>query len=161
MRTFRHTIPTISPLKDPLQSHPAMRRLTPALSASVSNALESHHSGPIARRLPANLQSLPHLATTNVMPARLRNKPPAPIAPLAPKRFPVAPIDLSRPDVALPFGLPRRVRAATLKSLAGGHATDQLLRKTLSGWEFVEDSSVIDLSDNSVEFRVGRLTIFS
>src|SRR5262245_33212801 len=36
-----------------------------------------------------------------------------------PERFPVASADQTRPDVALPFGAPRLVRAGMLKLLAG------------------------------------------
>ena len=78
-----------------------------------------------------------------------------------PKRFPVASIDFSKKDVGLPYGVPRRVTARTLKELAGGRRTDQLLKSTRSGWEFVPDSTMIDLSDNTVVFKVAGLTIFS
>lgn len=78
-----------------------------------------------------------------------------------PRRFPVASIDLSRADVGLPYGIPRHVNAATLKALAGGRRFDNLLRKTSAGWELVSDDTVIDLSHNSAEFKLGRLTIFS
>ena len=77
------------------------------------------------------------------------------------KRFPVATLDFSKKDVGLPYGVPRRITARTLKQLAGGRWTDQLLRKTSAGWEFVDDSAMIDLADNSVQFKLGRLTIFS
>ena len=77
------------------------------------------------------------------------------------RRFPLASIDLSRRDVGLPYGVPRRVNAATLKRIAGGQRFDRLLRKTTSGWEFVSDDTMIDLQDNSIEFKLGRLTIFS
>ena len=77
------------------------------------------------------------------------------------ERFPVAALDFSKKDVGLPYGVPRRVSARTLKELAGGGRTDQLLKKTPAGWEFVEDSTLVDLSDNKVQFKLGRLTIFS
>lgn len=79
----------------------------------------------------------------------------------APHRFPVASIDLSRSDVGLPYGIPRYVNAATLKAIAGGRRVDRLLMKTRSGWEFVQNDAVIDLTDGSQEYRLGRLTIFS
>ena len=77
------------------------------------------------------------------------------------ERFPVASLDFSKEDVGLPYGVPRRISARTLKELAGGGWTDQLLTKTPAGWEFVEDSAMVDLSDNKVQFKLGRLTIFS
>jgi hypothetical protein len=77
------------------------------------------------------------------------------------RRFPVASIDLSRADVGLPYGTPRRVNAATLKVLAGGQKADSLMKKTQDGWVFVDDDAMIDLADNSLEFKLGRLTIFS
>ena len=75
--------------------------------------------------------------------------------------FPVASIDLSRADVRLPYGIPRRINGATLKRIAGGHRSDTLLKKTSAGWQFVADDTMIDITDRSVEFKVGRLTIFS
>ncbi len=76
-------------------------------------------------------------------------------------RFPVASVDLSRKDAALPFGIGRYVNAATLKAIAGGRRVDQLLKKTPAGWEFVPNDTRIDLQDSTQEFRLGRLTIFS
>ena len=76
-------------------------------------------------------------------------------------RFPVASIDFSRRDVGLPFGVPRYVNAATLKTIAGGKKFDRLLRKTGAGWEFVDNDTMIDLTDGSEEFKLGKLTIFS
>jgi hypothetical protein len=77
------------------------------------------------------------------------------------KRFPVAAVDFSKKDVGLPYGVPRKISARTLKELAGGSRADQLLKSTRSGWEFVPDSTLIDLSDNSVVYKVAGLTIFS
>lgn len=76
-------------------------------------------------------------------------------------RFPVASIDFSRRDVGLPFGVPRYVNAATLKAIAGGKMFDRLLKKTDAGWEFVNNNAMIDLTDGSQEFKLGKLTIFS
>lgn len=78
-----------------------------------------------------------------------------------PRRFPVSSIDLSRRAVGLPYGVPRYVNAATLKAIAGGRRLDRLLKKTHLGWEFVPNETQIDLTDDSQEFRLGRLTIFS
>ena len=77
------------------------------------------------------------------------------------KRFPVASVDFSKSDVGLPYGAPRKISAAALKQLAGGGRTDQLLRSTRSGWEFVPDATLIDLTDNSAIYKVAGLTIFS
>ena len=78
-----------------------------------------------------------------------------------PQRFPVAALDFSKKDVGLPYGAPRRITARTLKELAGGGRTDRLLKHTPAGWEFVEDAVLVDLSDNTQQFKLGRLTIFS
>lgn len=93
---------------------------------------------PLRRRTPAHVPGLP-----------------------APRRFPVASMDLSRKDVALPYGVGRHVNAATVKAIAGGRRSDRLLKKTPAGWEFVPNETLIDLTDNTQEFRLGRLTIFS
>lgn len=77
------------------------------------------------------------------------------------KRFPVASLDLSRGDIALPYGIGRYVSVSTLKAIAGGGRFDRLLKKTPAGWAFVEDAEQIDLTNNRQEFRLGRLTIFS
>lgn len=79
----------------------------------------------------------------------------------APRRFPVASLDLTRKDVSLPYGLGRYATAGAVKAIAGGRRFDRLMRKTGGGWEFVADGTRIDLTDGSQEFRLGRLTIFS
>ena len=76
-------------------------------------------------------------------------------------RFPVASIDFSRRDVGLPFGVPRYVNAATLKAMAGGKKFDRLLKQTGTDWAFVDNDTMIDLTDSSQEFKLGKLTIFS
>ncbi|HLG56876.1 MAG TPA: hypothetical protein VI485_16175 [Vicinamibacterales bacterium] len=73
----------------------------------------------------------------------------------------MASIDFSRPDIGLPYGIPRHINAATLKTIAGGRSVDRLLRKTGAGWVFVRDEEMVDLADGSQEYRLGRLTIFS
>jgi hypothetical protein len=80
----------------------------------------------------------------------------------APRRFPVGSLDLSRKDVALPYGLGRYATAATVKAIAGGGRFDRLMRKTGdNSWEFVDGGTRIDLTDGTQEFRLGRLAIFS
>jgi hypothetical protein len=76
------------------------------------------------------------------------------------RRFPVT-IDFSRRDVRLPFGVPRFVNAATLRVMAGGRRSDQLLKKVGGAWQFVDDATMIDLDNATVQFRLGRLTIYS
>lgn len=122
----------------------------------------------VAPRLPA--QGLPVIVPTRarapVLPARVNlglGRHRVTHVPLlrAPERFPVASMDLTRRDVGLPYGVPRYVNAATLKAIAGGRFVDRLLKKIRSGWEFVENDAMIDLSDGAQEYRLGRLTIFS
>jgi hypothetical protein len=76
------------------------------------------------------------------------------------RHFPMV-IDLSQADVRLPFGIPRFVNAATLHALAGGATAGRLLKKVGGAWEFVADETVVDLNDRSVQFRLGRVTIYS
>lgn len=147
---------------------------SPRLSASrLDHALRPTRRGGdvidltrIAHRLPA--QGLSELIPTSehapVLPARvnLGGRRVTRVPPLqAPQRFPVASIDLSRRDVGLPYGIQRYVNAATLKAIAGGRLVDRLLKKTRTGWEFVQNDAMIDLTDGAQEYRLGRLTIFS
>jgi hypothetical protein len=76
-------------------------------------------------------------------------------------RFHVASPDESKADVALPFGVPRHVRAGMLKLLAGGRQRDSMLELKGEAWEFVADESIVDLKDRSRVFRVGRALIHS
>lgn len=119
-----------------------------------------------AHTLPAQALSVlvPRLERAPILPARvnLGSRRVTRVPPLQPQqRFPVASIDLSRRDVPLPYGIKRYVNAATLKAIAGGRPVDRLLKKTRSGWEFVQNDVLIDLTDGSQEYRLGRLTIFS
>src|SRR5688500_7986412 len=52
--------------------------------------------------------------------------------------FPIA-LDFSRKEVRLPFGVPRYINAVTLREIAGGGSSDQLMKKVGGAWEFVED----------------------
>ena len=106
---------------------------------------------PIVNRAPARIEHVRPRART------VAHVPPLP----AQRRYPVASLDLSRPDVALPYGIGRYVNAATLKAIAGGGLLDRLLKNTPAGWEFVPNHTRIDLQDNAQEFRLGKLTIFS
>jgi hypothetical protein len=130
--------------------HALIRRPTPRFAAPVGAAILGAE-----RTVNGHLSVLP---TEVRLPFR-RTKSVPDLA--KPQRFPVASIDLSRADVGLPYGVPRKVNAATLKKIAGGRRSDRLLKKTPLGWEFVADDVMIDLSDSSVEFKLGRLTIFS
>lgn len=78
----------------------------------------------------------------------------------AQERFPML-IDFSQREVRLPFGVPRFVNAATLRAMAGDGRATRLLKMVGNTWEFVPDESLIDLDDRSVQFRLGRLTIYS
>ena len=63
--------------------------------------------------------------------------------------------------MAMPLGMPRFVNAATLKRMLNAERSDTLLRKAVDGWEICEDSLKVDLLDDSVEFRLGAIQIFS
>lgn len=64
-------------------------------------------------------------------------------------------------DLDLPFGMPRFVNAATLKRMLKAKRSDLLLKKSGARWEICEDSTRIDLTDDSIEFRLGAVQIFS
>lgn len=64
-------------------------------------------------------------------------------------------------DLDLPFGMPRFVNAATLKRMFKAHRSDLLLKKMGERWEVCENSNRIDLADDSIEFRLGAVQIFS
>ena len=73
-------------------------------------------------------------------------------------------VDLEPAGVAqaeLPLGMPRFVNVATLKRMLKAERSDTLLRKTVDGWEICEDALKVDLLDDSVEFRLGAIQIFS
>jgi hypothetical protein len=79
-----------------------------------------------------------------------------------PRRFPLTSEGSGTTGVTLPYGLTRFIRASVLKRIAGGRVTDRLLRRTPSGqWAFVENTEVIDLSDATQVFKLGKLAIFS
>ena len=64
-------------------------------------------------------------------------------------------------DLDLPIGMPRFVNAATLKQMFKADRTDLLLKKVGERWEVCENSTRIDLTDDTVEFRLGAVQIFS
>jgi len=64
-------------------------------------------------------------------------------------------------DLDLPFGMPRFVNAATLKRMFKAQRSELLLKKVGERWEICVDSTRIDLTDDSVEFRLGAVQIFS
>jgi hypothetical protein len=64
-------------------------------------------------------------------------------------------------DLKLPFGMPRFVNIATLKRMLNAQRSDILLKKLGARWEVCEDSTRVDLLDQSVEFRLGAIQILS
>ena len=76
------------------------------------------------------------------------------------RRFPVRTRTGSN-VVSLPFGVPRIVRAAALKRIAGGRRSDALLEQQGDIWAFVADDALVDLTDISRVFRVGQALIHS
>jgi hypothetical protein len=64
-------------------------------------------------------------------------------------------------ELTLPFGMPRFVNARTLKRMLKAQLADVLLKRNGSRWEICEDSTQIDLADETVEFRLGAVQIFS
>lgn len=64
-------------------------------------------------------------------------------------------------ELNLPAAMPRFVNAATLKRMLKADASDVLIKRTDAGWAVCENSERIDLLDDSVEFRLGAVQIFS
>jgi hypothetical protein len=64
-------------------------------------------------------------------------------------------------DAKLPFGMPRFINAATMKRMLKAKRSELLFRRVGERWEICEDSTQIDLTDDSVEFRLGVVQIFS
>src|SRR5262245_12979181 len=64
-------------------------------------------------------------------------------------------------ELDLPFGMTRFVNSATLKRMLKAKRGDLLLRRVGEKWEVCEDSLRVDLLDDSVEFRLGPVQIFS
>ena len=157
LSSFPRTRPT-KPLVRPLKSFGSASDRLPV------KLLERHEGSASSPNLPiaTTLATRPRSVTLSDVTIRPRVPKPSHVPTLAKqRRFPVAALDFSKKDVGLPYGAPRMVTARTLKELAGGKRTDQLLKNTRSGWEFVPDSTLIDLSDGSVVYKVAGLTIFS
>ncbi len=73
-------------------------------------------------------------------------------------------VDLASSGVVnldLPFGMPQFINAATLKRMLNAKRSELLLKRTGARWIVCEDSTRIDLLDDSVEFRLGAVQIFS
>lgn len=117
----------------------------------------------------------PRSATLHLQPAKRAPGQPVHALPLENKRFsvPRASGNISRAfgtselekigvaDLNLPPGVPRFVNAATLKRMLKADPADLLLKKVRNRWEICEDSVRVDLLDDSVEFRIGAIQIYS
>ena len=112
--------------------------------------------GPVSIDASRRMPTFPMLATRAI-----RGTVPRQLAVLPQQQRFLMTLDFSRAEVRLPFGVPRFVNGATLRAMAGGRPLDQLLKKVGDVWEFVEDDTMIDLTNGSEQFRLGRLTIFS
>ena len=64
-------------------------------------------------------------------------------------------------DAKMPFGMPRFINAATMKKMLKAKRAELLFKRVGERWEICEDSTRIDLTDDSVEFRLGVVQIFS
>ena len=155
------SLPGTRPAKPLIRPLKAFRSATDRLPATL---IERHDRQAPTVNLPGRgeLTTRPRSVAVRDVTVRPRVPNPTHVPALAKqKRFPVAAIDFSKKDVGLPYGAPRKISARTLKELAGGSRTDQLLKSTRSGWQFVPDSTLIDLADNAVVYKVAGLTIFS
>jgi hypothetical protein len=68
-------------------------------------------------------------------------------------------LDMTHMD--LPFGMPRFVNVATLKKMLKASRAELMLKRVRDHWEICENSLMVDLTDDSVEFRIGLIQIFS
>lgn len=98
------------------------------------------------------------------------------LVPAAPVRLPVPALPRALPEpekfpflhegegtvaITVPFGCERRkVNTVTFKALAG-KPWDTLMRQEGERWCIVDDSELIDLSDQRVLYRLGPLQIYS
>lgn len=64
-------------------------------------------------------------------------------------------------ELNLPPGMPPIVNAATLKRMLRAKPSDLLLKRVGQEWQICENAMPIDLRDESVEFRLGSVQIFS
>src|SRR5688572_1245868 len=137
-----------------------IQHLRPEFEARLPKVLASGHlsnAQPLVRTSPAT-SPLPAVTAASLLPdVRITRTGSIPTLPRQ-RRVAVASLDLSRPDVALPYGVPRHINVATLKAIAGGDLGDRLLKKTMAGWEFMANDAMVDLADGSQEYRLGRLT---
>ena len=62
--------------------------------------------------------------------------------------------------LSIPFFLSRHITAAELKAFAG-RPTDTLLRFGAVRWEIVDDADLIDLQDETTQYRLGPIQIYS
>lgn len=69
--------------------------------------------------------------------------------------------EIGSAELKIPGGIPRFVNAATLKRMLKAAASDTLFKRVGSQWEVCENSARIDLLDDSVEFRLGTIQIYS
>jgi len=68
---------------------------------------------------------------------------------------------ISEADLALPMGISRFINVATFKRMLKADRSDVLLRKAGDTWGICPDSMKVDLEDDSVEFRLGPVQIYS
>ena len=61
----------------------------------------------------------------------------------------------------LPIGMPRFVNVATLKKMLKANPDELMLKGVGRRWEVCDNSMMVDLADDSVEFRIGMIQVFS
>jgi len=61
----------------------------------------------------------------------------------------------------LPIGMPRFVNVATLKKMLKANPDELVLKGVGRRWEVCDNSMMVDLADDSVEFRIGLIQAFS
>lgn len=68
--------------------------------------------------------------------------------------------DQGQLEILLPKGI-RFVNAVTLKAMLGQAKTAVVLKRVGAAWKFLADTEIIDLTDDSQEYRVGEVQIYS
>jgi hypothetical protein len=64
-------------------------------------------------------------------------------------------------NLNLPLGSPRFVNIGTMRKMLNAKNSDLILKRNGSQWEIQEDHMRVDLTDDSVEYRVGDVQVFS
>lgn len=130
--------------------------------------------GMLSRRPAPKVRLKTHSAAPSVQLAQPRTRRGARLAAITERKLPVERVSgrmsrafgdslqtIGSAELKIPGGMPRFVNAATLKRMLRAAPSDTLLKRSGAQWEICENSTRIDLLDDSVEFRLGTIQVFS